>query len=167
MYSFFTVKINTEISHIVDSALVSKVDQFRKALNAHSVSEEIKDSIFSTMNSSDDPISTTFQLFKTSKLTESYLRDNFSYVPPTTIKLGSGTFQYVSVVETLKKIREDKTFRTMRKKRNSHHGDGDGFLLQDIEDGLHFKDNKFFLKYPNAMRKEFEICNKGAFSKNF
>jgi hypothetical protein len=156
-YSFWVVKINMEIGHLVDCALISKMDQVRQLLNEHGVPEEKKGVILSCLKSRDDPISKTFELFKTAKLTESYLRDNFNYVPPTTVKLGSGTFQYVSVIETLKKIRGDKTFQKMQKQRYSHHGDGDGFLLEDIEDGLHFKDNKFFVKNPNAMRKEFEM----------
>jgi hypothetical protein len=85
---------------------------------------------------------------------ESYLRQNFAYVQPTTVKLGSGSFQYVSVRETLEKVRADKTFQTLRKPRNICEDDTDGFLLEDVEDGLNFKENKFFQKHPDAMRLE-------------
>jgi hypothetical protein len=129
---------------------------FRNVLEEHNVPDLLKESIFSSLLKKEDLVSKTFELFRTAKLTESFLRDNFHYVPPTTIKLGSGSFQYISVKETLKKVRADKTFQQLKKRNPSDNlcPDGEGFLLEDIDDGLLFKENKFFRKNPDAMRKE-------------
>jgi hypothetical protein len=148
------VKMNTEIGHLVDIAVHTQLDQFRQVLDEHGISANLKDSILSSMKGRDDHVRQTFELFKTAKRTENYLKKNFHYVPPTTVKLGNGTFQYVSIVETLKQIESDKTYQRMKKQRNSHYGSpGEGFLLEDIEDGLLLKENKFFRRHPNAMRK--------------
>jgi hypothetical protein len=149
---FFAVKINKEIGHIVDKALATKLEQLRTVLCDNEIPEHVVRSIFAGLQDSTDYVRETFELFKSVKLTEKYLRDNFKYIPPTTVKLGSGTFQYVSIRETLNKIETDHTFQRMKKKRNPHRGDGEGFLLEDIEDGLLFKESKFFLKNPDALR---------------
>jgi hypothetical protein len=141
-----------EIGHLVDTALHTQIDKFRQVLDEHDVAENIKNSILSNLKDQDDFVSKTFECFKTVKLVESYLRQNFAYVQPTTVKLGTGTFQYISIRETLEKIKADKTFQRLRKPRNICEDNPDGFLLEDVEDGLHFKENKFFLENPDAMR---------------
>jgi hypothetical protein len=145
--------MNGEICHLVNTALRTKTAQFQQVLSEHGVSDDTKDSIFSTIRELHDPVTKTFELFKTPWRVESYLRENFQYIPPKTVKLGSGTFQYVSIKETVNRIREDKTFQ---KSRKVHHrvedANSEGFLLEDIEDGLHFKNNTFFLQHPSALR---------------
>jgi hypothetical protein len=154
LHIFFTVKINGEIRNLVDTALCTKTSQLKLVLGEHNIPENTRDSILSSLRDFHDNISETFDLFKTAWRVESYLRDNFNYIPPTTVKLGSGTFQYVSVKETLNKILQDKTFQRSRNLRHRAVGGGvDGFLLEDIEDGLLFKENKFFQKNQDALRK--------------
>jgi hypothetical protein len=41
--SFIVVKINTEISLLVDCALRTKVDQFSKVLGAHGITDDLKE----------------------------------------------------------------------------------------------------------------------------
>ena len=151
--------MNVEIQHLMDTALRTKTAQLKQVLSEHGVPEDTKDSIFSSMGQFHDHITETFQLFKTPWRVESYLQQHFDYIAPKTVKLGSGSFQFVSVKETVNRIREDKTFRTSRKVQQSvEDSSGDGFILEDIEDGLHFKKNKFFQKHPNALRnRSFEI----------
>jgi hypothetical protein len=146
------VKINKEVADIVETAVTTKLKQFRKVLSEHDVPDTVRLAIFSSLDKEPDYASETFHMFKTVRLTEKYLRDNFDYIPPTTVKLGSGSFQYVSIIETLNKIQADKTFQQMKKQRSSHYGEGEGFLLEDIEDGMIFKENKFFLQNPEALR---------------
>jgi hypothetical protein len=150
-----------EIRHLVEIALHTQLSQFKQVLSDHEIPENVKELILSGLLEYPDHLSETFELFKTAWRTEKFLRDNFQYIPPTTVKLGHGTFQYVSVIETVKKLREDKTFQNMRKPCQSEQSSahGDGFLLEDIEDGLLFKENKFFLRHPNALRKENTVTN--------
>jgi hypothetical protein len=150
------VKINTEIAHLVQTALKCKEETFRRILEENEVPENLKQSILTGVQNEDDLVCKIFDNFKTAKLTEGFLRDNFHYVPPTTIKLGSGSFQYISIRETLKKIREDKTFQQMKKRRPVHDlcEDSEGFLLEDLDDGLLFKKNPFFQRHPEAIREK-------------
>lgn len=155
-YTSFLAKINGEISHLVDTALRTKTSQLKQVLCEHNIQEDMRTSILSSMQDFHNHVGETFDLFKTPWRIESYLRENFHYIPPTTVKLGNGSFQYVSIKETLKKIQEDKTFQHSRNTGNRavREEDIDGFLLKDIEDGLLFKENKFFQKNPDALRKE-------------
>jgi hypothetical protein len=146
------VKINTEIGQLVDTAINTKLMQLKKIVSEQNLPENVVGNIFSSLGECEDPVSNTFKLFKTPKLVESYLKANFHYVAPTTVKLGSGTFQYIPVTETLAKVQGDTTFQRMRKRHSSQIGDGEGFLLEDIDDGLIFKENRFFLQNPNALK---------------
>jgi len=136
----------------VDTALLTRTQKLKQVLSQHGVSEDMKNSIISALLECHDHVSETFELFKTRWRVESYLQDNFHYIPPRTVKLGSGTFQYVSVAETVNKIRADKTFKSVKKPEQAVATE-DGFLLRDIQDGLLFKENKFFKENPNALRK--------------
>ncbi len=153
------MKINEEIHSLVRTAVNTKLAQFRQLLNEHHVPEHVTSSILSSLQESRDHLSDTFEQFRTPWRAERFLRDNFQYISPTTVKLGHGTFQYVSVIETLNRVRGDKTFQTSRKRQRSQQSAeaGDGFLLEDVEDGLLFKDNNFFKKNPSALRKK--LCN--------
>jgi hypothetical protein len=146
------------IGHLVEIALHTQLSQFKQVLSDHEIPENVKELILSGLLEYPDHLSETFELFKTDWRTEKFFRDNFQYIPPTTVKLGHGTFQYVSVIETVKKLSEDKTFQNMRKPCQSF-AHGDGFLLEDIEDGLLFMENKFFQKHPNALRTENTVTN--------
>jgi len=139
----------------VKTALHTKVSQLKEALNEQNVSLPLQESILSSLQEYTDPVSDTFELFKTPWRIEKFLREHFQYIAPTTVKLGEGHFQYVSVVDTVNRIRGDKSFQQRKKQRSNHHNtDGEGFLLEDIEDGLLFKDNEFFKQHPDALRKE-------------
>jgi len=105
-------------------------------------------SIFSQVNSSQDHVRETFDLFRTPFRIEKYMEKNFHLVLPQRVPLGSGDFQYVSVVNLLKEVVADKSFQKVRQRRKTSEED----VLEDVEDGLFFKNHEFFLKNPNALR---------------
>jgi hypothetical protein len=133
----------------VKIAVNERNKQFSKALKANNVSNECHDGIFTTIDSYGDNISSTFDLFRTPFRIKRYMEDNFSLVLPSKIRLGKGEFQYVPLVKLLKKIVADKTFQKHRRYRTRNLRDN---ILEDIEDGQHFKNNGFFLKNPDAMK---------------
>lgn len=145
------VKINAEISALVNIASQTRDSIFVTALHAHSIPGETTKSIMQTLRSKTDIFQETFEKFRTVKKVESYLTENFPYVKPKTFKLGDGSFQYVSIVETLKKITGDKTFQKFKKTTNSPQDDG-ATLMADIEDGLAFKESEFFRINPGALK---------------
>lgn len=139
--------MNGEIESLTKIAVAEKTKQFRIALHSNNVSPECQASILSDVSSSDDHVSATFQLFRTPFLIEKYMVKNFHLVLPTRHELGSGDFQYVSVVKLLKKIVTDKSFQKIRTvKRTSED------ILEDVEDGFHFKNHEFFKTNPDALR---------------
>ncbi len=84
--------MNVEIRNLVDTALRTKTQQFKQVLSEHDVPEVTIESICSSLGEFHDHVGDTFELFKTPWRVESYLRDNFHYIPPKTMKLGSGTW---------------------------------------------------------------------------
>jgi hypothetical protein len=148
------VKINGELSALVQIALRTQMDRFRTSLDENNLSDELKNSIMFALGKGENPVNKAFDSFKSPKLIMGYLRDNFNFIPPTTVKLGAGSFQYISVIEVLKKIRADKTYQQMKiQPAHSITRDEDDFLIEDIQDGLLFKNNKFFLDNPEAIRR--------------
>lgn len=148
------VKINSEVRFLVDLALNSQISQLQEVLDSQNLQEDVRQSILFDVRNRQGFVSETFDRFRTSKLIEGYLRDNFDYLPPRTLSLGSGSFQYIPIIDTLKKIQADRTFQKMKNlhAQRSPVIDSDGFLLEDIQDGLVFKENKFFLENPDALK---------------
>jgi hypothetical protein len=148
------VKLNADFKALVEIALHQQMEQFVSILYEHNIPGV--SSILACLDSSNNVVIQTFNLFKSPKLIESYLRDNFHYIPPTTVPLGKGSFQFIPPSKILKKVLADKTFQKMRQGSNNISAEQpDGFLLEDICDGLAFKENKFFISNPTALREMF------------
>jgi hypothetical protein len=141
--------MNGELERLVKTAVAEKTKQFRKSLQSNNVSRECEAAIFSSLDSYEDNVSSTFTLFRTPFLIERYMEKNFNLVLPTRIKLGAGEFQYVPVGKVLKKIVEDPTFK---KYQTSPHVNKIPDLLRDVSDGLHFQSHPFFLENPEALK---------------
>jgi hypothetical protein len=148
------VKVNSEISALVDIAIKTREQTFLGALKDHNIPEDAADSIMESIRSKEDIVADTFKKFQTSKKIQGYLMENFSAVKPKSVKLGEGSFQYMSIVETLKAIRSDRTFQQFEKTRPCEKS---GDLLVDIEDGLAFKGSQFFLDNPGALKLVFFV----------
>lgn len=100
------------------------------------------------------------------KLNSSYKRYKFykerhSFIEPIEIKLNDKChFQYVPVIETLKRIVKDKSvFHEWNIKKESEEG-----MLEDFTDGTVFQENQFFKDNPDAIQiilyqDSFEIVN--------
>ncbi len=142
--------MNAELEALTKIAVAEKTKQFRKALDSHNISSESQKSIFATLNTYEDPISATFETFRSPFRIERYMEDNFNLVLPTRIQLGAGDFQYVPIIKLLKKITADKNFIKGRQSANAATRSND--ILQDIHDGRHFKNSSFFQANPEALR---------------
>jgi len=139
--------MNEEIKKLTQVAVAEKTEQFKKAMTSNNVTRECQASIILQVNSFQDHMADTFDLFRTPFLIEKYMEKNFHLVLPSRVILGSGDFQYVSVVKLLKKIVDDKSFQEVRRSKKRNEG-----ILEDLEDGLHFKNHAFFKNNPEALR---------------
>jgi len=154
------VKINAEFSALVEIALKTKLKQFHGALAENGLEDSVIESVLSHLKSCDEYVGSTFSLFSSAKLIEKYLQENFDYIPPTKITLGSGSFQFIPPSKILKKILSDQTYQKMQKKKNTQsaeESDTDSFLIEDISDGLLFKNNTYHISNPDALRKFLDL----------
>jgi hypothetical protein len=143
------VKINTEIAALVDIATQTRDNVFVGALQDHNISDTVTESIMNSIRKQEDIVKGTFKYFQTPKKAESYLMENFTCIKPRTVKLGEGSFQYISIIDTLKAVTRDKTFQKFGKTCVSKDN---GDLLSDIEDGLSYKESQFFRINPRALK---------------
>jgi hypothetical protein len=158
LYSNFIlclVQIINEIKTLVSIALASKTDLFKGVMKSKGIDAAMVDSIMQVIAECDDHLLKTFELFRNPKCIETYITEEFPYVKPTTVALGSGSFQYVSITEILKKIKNDKSFQKLRKKVEVQNTDVEetmDFCLRDVDDGLLMRSSKFHLTYRDAFR---------------
>jgi hypothetical protein len=149
------VEINAEIKSLVAIALESKTEYFKIALKDKGVDDAVIDSILLSVRTCEDLLSQTFDFFKNVKATEKYLTSDPNYVKPVRVSLGAGEFQYIPVVETLKKIAADHSFQKLRKYAKTpsqEDGESMDFCLSDLDDGRRLRNSSYFLKNPNAFR---------------
>ncbi len=136
-------------------ALVNKTESFRAAMKDNNINADTMNTILHSVANCDDLVSNTFDLFKSAKCTEKYMTKNFSYVSPVRVSLGSGEFQYVPVIETLKNIVGDRSFQKLRKDftaRSSVEADSLDLCLSDLEDGARLRNSDYFRLNPDALR---------------
>jgi hypothetical protein len=113
------------------------------------------DAILCSVGKCEDLVSKTFEVFKNTKSTEKYLTGSSHYVKPERVSLGTGEFQYVPVIETLKKISCDQSFQKLRKAIRPHNPEDDenpDVRLSDLDDGQRLKNSTFFKSNPDALK---------------
>lgn len=142
-------KMNTEVAELTRMVVTEKRESFLEGLRANGIREETTAAIMATVDSKDDTISETFEKFVSGRSIEKYLKDNFHYIEPKSVPLPKGgDFQYVSILETLKKITRYRTFQAVLKQKVVVN-DGS---IRDLEDGTNFKLSEYFRKNPNALK---------------
>jgi hypothetical protein len=140
--------MNQQLQALTKIAIGEKMAHFKASLAACNVSSDCQDQILSTLASYEDTVSETFELFKTPWRIKRYMEKNFSLVLPEEIALGEGSFQYIPIVKLLKKLTADKTFKKYRETKKKQRED----FLEDVEDGLLFKNSSFFRDNPAALK---------------
>ncbi len=108
--------------------------------------------------SCDQLVSETFDLFNNTYRIEKYMTQNFNYIKPVRLALGTGDFHYVPVIETLRKITEDRSFQKHRKvysDPSSNKQEDIDFCLSDFEDGSRLRRSDYFSSNPDALRYPF------------
>ena len=96
-----------------------------------------------------------------------FIQEAFENTPPMTIRLNpqyepkAETYQYVSLISSLKQLIEDETF-ILQKNSNPYFAE-DG-VVKDVRDGKNFRENSFFQENPDAVpillfQDELEITN--------
>jgi len=148
-------EINSEIKSLVAIALQSKMEHFKMALNDNGVSNACIDAILQSVATFEDLLGQTFDLFKNVKAAEKCLTSDPNYVKPERVALGSGEFQYVSVIETLKRISADPSFKKLRKHAtvtSAGEEESIDFCLSDLDDGRRLRNGSYFIKNPDAFR---------------
>lgn len=140
---------------LVAIALASKTEFFKSAMLDKGVDNAAVEAILLSFSTCEDLVSQTFDLFKSAKQAEKFLTSNSNYVKPVRIPLGSGEFQYVPVIHTLKKIIADRSFQKLRKIQkvpDSEEEESLNFCLSDMEDGRRLRNSKFFQSNHDALR---------------
>ena len=113
-----------------------------------------------------DPFEKLKEEFATSYLIDKYIKSSKHYIPPKSVKIPpnytgqSRSFQYVSIVEIVKKIVSQPGFKEI----SAHRHIEEKIILQDITDGQNYQSNPFFLENPDALgillaSDEFDPCN--------
>ena len=127
---------------------LSKIPQVEK----HQIEKVVSESILK------DPMVESLNELNTSYKRIKFIQENFKYVHPVEIVLNkeevaSGKpkecFHYVSVVECLKQLIEDKTFVKVQEMEREN-GMEAAHIVKDIKDGIAFKKNKYFQENPEA-----------------
>jgi len=150
-----SVEINCEIKALLAMALTNNTANFKSAMNDNDVDSVTVDAVLQSVASCDHLVSGTFELFSTAKRIEKYMTENFNYIEPARVPLGNGEFQYVSIIDTLKKITADRSFQKLRKVYKVSRTDEDkelDFCLSDLEDGVQLRNSPYFRSHPDALR---------------
>ena len=116
----------------------------------------------------EDPFRTAREELEMEKKRLDYIKSNFEYAKPVTIRLDEGrnnskkdTMQYIPIKDSLKKFLEDETFIEQKKSDPYYHEPG---IIKDVKDGENFRNNQFFQKNPTAVpiilfMDELEVVN--------
>jgi hypothetical protein len=148
-------EINTEIKSLVSIAMSNKTEHFKRSLSDKGINDSTASDILQSVSACEDIVLKTFDLFKTVKRIEKFMTDSEHYVAPQRMPLGTGEFQYVSVIKTLKKITNDPSFKKLRKRpenRSREKEENLDFCLADIDDGQRVREIGFFRENPDALR---------------
>jgi hypothetical protein len=149
----FSVEINAELKALVVMALTNKTEQFTTAMQDSGISGQTSSEVLQSVGRCDQLVTDTFSLFSTAWRIEKYMTENFHYIKPVRVPLGTGEFQHVSIVETLKKINADRSFKKLRKVFSETADDDDpDLVLADLEDGVRLRTSHYFKANPDALR---------------
>lgn len=107
-------------------------------------------------------------MLKSDKRRKTFFKENFSYVEPTQIFLGSDStgkqryFQYVPIKETLKSLLRQPTIREQYKQSKLRRSPD--MVLEDVSDSQNVKDNALLQHYPSFLslilyQDAFEVVN--------
>jgi len=148
-------EINSEIKSLISMGLANKVEHFKRAMQSCGINESTVNEILSSVASCEDLVLSTFDLFKNIKCIEKYMTNNKNYVEPKRMPLGEREFQYISIIETLKRITGDPSFKNVRnlpKTRSKDEDENLDFCLADVDDGRRIREIEFFKTHPDALR---------------
>ena len=112
----------------------------------------------------DDPFEQARVELESERKRLSYIRETFEHIEPETVYLDKEhgeSYQYISVIKSLKIMLEDDTF--IKQKQDDVYFPEEA-TYKDVRDGEHFKSNKFFKSNPEALpillfQDELEIAN--------
>ena len=125
---------------------------------------------FLTKLNLEDPFRKARKELEMEKKRLDYIKTNFEYAKPVTIRLDEGsnnstskkdTMQYISIKDSLKKFLEDDTFIEQKKSDPYFHEPG---VIKDVKDGENYRNNEFFKNNPTAVpiilfMDELEVVN--------
>jgi hypothetical protein len=152
---FFSAEINDEIKSLIKIALANKMEHFKRVMSDYGIQDSTASDIQSSVAACEDLVLKTFDLFKNVSCIEKYMTNNKNYVAPRRMPLGDGEFQYISIIETLKRITADQSFAKVRnfsKNRSEDEDENLEFCLSDVEDGRRIREIQFFKTNPEALR---------------
>jgi hypothetical protein len=144
-----------EIKALVKIAIANKNEHFKTAMKSCGIQDTTANDVQCSVDSCEDLVLQTFDMFKNVACIDKYLTDNKNFVGPKRMPLGEGEFQYVSVIESLKRITADPSFKKVRnlpKKRSDEEDENLEFCLADVDDGRRLREIEFFKSNPDALR---------------
>jgi hypothetical protein len=147
--------MNGEIKSLVTIALANKMEQFKGAMKDSGIDESTASNILQSVTACEDLVTSTFDLFKSAKCIEKYMTTSKNYVAPIRLPLGDGNFHYVPVIDILKRVTADPTFKKVRvlpKYRSKEEDESLQFCLSDVDDGQRLRSIQFFQSNPDALR---------------
>jgi hypothetical protein len=145
------VEINSEIASLLDLSTKTTRECVNAALQNIGVGIEAQQSVLKELDSCRDKILETFKKFRHSKQIEKYLTSNFNVILPEKKILGKGTFQYVPIAKVLTKIVADKSFQNCLQRSRAESNTNKN-VLEDLHDGILFRESSYFRENPEAIR---------------
>lgn len=145
----YIATISSEMASVVEIAQITTGMQLLDILKDSNVPDDIVEKIQTHLNNSQFSVKETFNKFKTPSKLESYLKGNFHYIPPQTVRVGEETFQFISLVEILKAVSSDKTIQEYLRQTGP---DSEAGIIQDLTDGHCFQTKDFFKRNPSAFK---------------
>jgi hypothetical protein len=148
------------LKSLVTIAYANKKEHYISAMSTAGIQELTVKNVVDSVAASEDIVIQTFDLFKNVQCIEKYMTNNENYVAPVTVNLGEGQFQHISVIETLKRIKADPSFKNVRKlpkERSDAEDDNLEFCLKDVDDGRRIREIPFFKSNPDALRYRYYL----------
>ena len=99
----------------------------------------------------DDPFDQARSVLESEEKRLNYVKETFDHIEPETVYLNkenSESYQYISIIKSLKVLLEDKTFI------NQKQTDGyfpEESVYKDVRDGEYLKNNPYFISNPEAV----------------
>lgn len=135
-------------------------EEITQFFNSKNLDPSLKDELLSNINKQ-----SPFIKYQTDFNRWCEFKKHYNYIKPHSIKLGSRvdrsnngiraklnhvneTYQYVSIIATLKSIMDNKSTRLLF---DSEKSSDDGFI-RTFKDGVRYKHSEYFTQYPNSLR---------------